>query len=188
MVRFIINKRNIQGNQTGQFTFQYGQIYYLLQFFKSRLLVVYLHSNMVRFIILKPKSPVRLRHTFTFQYGQIYYLYFSLLSISLIAIYIPIWLDLLSTMNMGDLVPISIYIPIWLDLLQKVKKQIKLCILNLHSNMVRFIIKSQMIVQKDVNLIYIPIWLDLLLMNLTTKKTKKKEFTFQYGQIYYDYA
>ena len=80
--------------------------------------------------------------TFTFQYGQIYYSIF-LLSVSASKL---------------------IYIPIWLDLLYQQEQQAQQQVLHLHSNMVRFIIKSK------------------------SQQTKvKRGFTFQYGQIYYFY-
>ena len=55
-----------------------------------------------------------------------------------------------------------IYIPIWLDLLSLSKQQKKYKNINLHSNMVRFIIPSD-----------------------ETLGRPKYLFTFQYGQIYY---
>ena len=60
------------------------------------------------------------------------------------------------------LIILVIYIPIWLDLLLQSKNQYLLKVLNLHSNMVRFII--------DVNKYSVDY---------------KLKFTFQYGQIYY---
>ena len=74
-----------------------------------------------------------------------------------------------------------IYIPIWLDLLykkldyQNIKKK------DLHSNMVRFIMKKTCLKYQKRLKIYIPIWLDLLfgLRNLWTAMLIR--FTFQYG-------
>ena len=57
----------------------------------------------------------------------------------------------------------AIYIPIWLDLLYTNQKTLTELENNLHSNMVRFIIKME-----DMNTIITAI------------------FTFQYGQIYYE--
>ena len=54
-------------------------------------------------------------------------------------------------------------------------------LLNLHSNMVRFIIFSE---NKGVSLfsiIYIPIWLDLLFGNVNSGIGNTYIFTFQYG-------
>ena len=144
-----------------------------------------LHSNMVRFIIgIRFRRPNE-EYKFTFQYGQIYYrLLKSLLKMK-----------------------IKIYIPIWLDLLLETKQNKQVYQLNLHSNMVRFIIsilvKGQpgswkftfqygQIYYEQVNgswrrsrSIYIPIWLDLLSYCLPIPLLTKRKFTFQYGQIYY---
>ena len=57
----------------------------------------------------------------------------------------------------------KIYIPIWLDLLLKEFLMASARTPNLHSNMVRFIIGMAII-----------------------KNTNAAEFTFQYGQIYYN--
>ena len=57
----------------------------------------------------------------------------------------------------------TIYIPIWLDLLSVSQKKDQKAKINLHSNMVRFIMKSKREKEFIMNLIYIPIWLDLLL-------------------------
>ena len=55
-----------------------------------------------------------------------------------------------------------IYIPIWLDLLcsQKLKKDYSK--IDLHSNMVRFIMRIKRLYRAIISNIYIPIWLDLL--------------------------
>ena len=95
---------------------------------------------MVRFIIHNVPGLVLLMSVFTFQYGQIYYVY----SQQLFAL------------------PASIYIPIWLDLLCRNTKNVRWGILNLHSNMVRFIICLKQSICKYLS-----------------------SFTFQYGQIYY---
>ena len=95
-----------------------------------------LHSNMVRFIINTIHSRI---------YKQK-------------VIYIPIWLDLLCIPD-ADSLPMSfIYIPIWLDLLFSSISSLLLYVLNLHSNMVRFIIPRDF---KELN--------------------ENNKFTFQYG-------
>ena len=77
-------------------------------------------------------------------------------------IYIPIWLDLLLSFGILSQQLEIIYIPIWLDLLclfiqeQYYEKD------NLHSNMVRFIMRLSSLLFYNRNI-----------------------FTFQYGQIYY---
>ena len=95
MVRFIILATSKKLTTLSAFTFQYGQIYYILVYFiKSRqnniyipiwldlllcldkylyCLHKYLHSNMVRFIIVKFGRVNASYPKFTFQYGQIYY-------------------------------------------------------------------------------------------------------------------
>ena len=125
---------------------------------------------------------------FTFQYGQIYYTTFGGNAGGEAPIYIPIWLDLLLsdealvnklriafTFQYGQIyyptlhyrIPNrpSIYIPIWLDLLSKKRKARRRNGNYLHSNMVRFIMALPEI--------RIPTW---------------HLFTFQYGQIYYQYS
>ena len=77
---------------------------------------------------------------FTFQYGQIYYL----------------------SRNFNKQTISDIYIPIWLDLLFLFPCHALPYYLNLHSNMVRFIIHSR-----------------------AKKSSRLTRFTFQYGQIYY---
>ena len=56
----------------------------------------------------------------------------------------------------------EIYIPIWLDLLSRFWREERTKNCNLHSNMVRFIIVISAFTENGI-----------------------KEFTFQYGQIYY---
>ena len=102
--------------------------------------VKYLHSNMVRFIIKYLQVAKRRSQRFTFQYGQIYY----------------------ARSNNNDYIYNSIYIPIWLDLLYKQRMPTMLGVTDLHSNMVRFIIRRK-----------------------RNKKSALSLFTFQYGQIYY---
>ena len=55
-----------------------------------------------------------------------------------------------------------IYIPIWLDLLSTKRMEQTTTREYLHSNMVRFIIPSDISKTMPGTLIYIPIWLDLL--------------------------
>ena len=74
MVRFIIGKIFKYRAIKQKFTFQYGQIYYIIIQIEKHILSSYLHSNMVRFIIAF-FVPTRLLWK---------------------DIYIPIWLDLLS--------------------------------------------------------------------------------------------
>ena len=52
---------------------------------------------------------------------------------------------------------------------------------DLHSNMVRFIIKQFFFYIISLKIIYIPIWLDLLLVVKNPKLKKFLKFTFQYG-------
>ena len=53
--------------------------------------------------------------------------------------------------------------------------------LDLHSNMVRFIIYEVQVLNMLIAMIYIPIWLDLLLKNNNLKYHTSFKFTFQYG-------
>ena len=144
-----------------------------------------LHSNMVRFIITTLPSSFSVHTGFTFQYGQIYYANDSYRAGLERIIYIPIWLDLL-----------CIYL-VYIYILKK----------NLHSNMVRFIIKQHRLCITFLYFIYIPIWLDLLSSIKITQAIQIHylhsnmvrfiilfsrsmtatilSFTFQYGQIYY---
>ena len=117
MVRFIIKASSPLSSSMTRFTFQYGQIYYLL-------------GTSIFFLF----------RAFTFQYGQIYYFYFINIFPNRQVIYIPIWLDLLLRRNAiamrwqdkftfqygqiyykegkyGNSRISRIYIPIWLDLL-----------------------------------------------------------------------
>ena len=80
--------------------------------------VCYLHSNMVRFIIDYFTTSLPKQVLFTFQYGQIYYI----------------------NQNAYDANVWKIYIPIWLDLLCMLIDIALILLINLHSNMVRFII------------------------------------------------
>ena len=90
-------------------------------------------------------------------------IFFNYMYQSKIAIYIPIWLDLLLIKNRlskfkkrylhSNMVRFIILIyPVYSTIL-----------MHLHSNMVRFIIISPSFSRFKVRFIYIPIWLDLLL-------------------------
>ena len=148
--------------KTDLFTFQYGQIYYagirddeflsahiyipiwldLLcrQYSRKSTIFSDLHSNMVRFIMRLFHNFIAKTDLFTFQYGQIYY----------------------AGIRDDEFLSAHIYIPIWLDLLCVVYKILESIWINLHSNMVRFIIVCSFFSQSSLFL-----------------------FTFQYGQIYY---
>ena len=140
MVRFIIGRNNITSGTSREFTFQYGQIYYVDYILYVGMSVYHLHSNMVRFIILLLSRTRTYLYRFTFQYGQIYYLGQNSFQVQLYRIYIPIWLDLLFAFPLVLSLALSlftfqygqiyykrgfsskgfvsfIYIPIWLDLL-----------------------------------------------------------------------
>ena len=117
MVRFIMQFIASSGATITNFTFQYGQIYYLLQTINFEINEDSLHSNMVRFIIEYPYLDKQLLIDFTFQYGQIYYYHITNAKIFIVNLYIPIWLDLLS----------------------EIKELKKIINDTLHSNMVRFI-------------------------------------------------
>ena len=125
------------------FTFQYGQIYYDYTDLLNQNVVSNLHSNMVRFIISIRRNTRTTKILFTFQYGQIYYIIKNRKKQENKIIYIPIWLDLLC-------------LPLFVN---------RLAYRDLHSNMVRFIIKT-----------------------VCNSLLKKSIFTFQYGQIYYGEA
>ena len=101
--------------------------------------------------------------TFTFQYGQIYYASMEFYLKEQSKIYIPIWLDLLSFGSSMDFMS------------QR----------NLHSNMVRFIMRIRSRNGIKHTDIYIPIWLDLLFVIPLSFDVGFLLFTFQYGQIYY---
>ena len=140
MVRFIIIIHSFDTLITSPFTFQYGQIYYVDYILYVGMSVYHLHSNMVRFIILLLSRTRTYLYRFRFQYGQIYYRRTTSIRSHNNRIYIPIWLDLLLE---GITSP--------QELLE-----------NLHSNMVRFIIRLKFRLILKPNSIYIPIWLDLL--------------------------
>ena len=142
MVRFIILIFHNSACVKRKFTFHYGQIYYEL-----------LNGN-----------AEALLKAFTFHYGQIYYTLEKYRTFGEGRIYIPLWLDLLFVSGIAPIPSLFaftfhygqiyyercqdskfqrkvIYIPLWLDLLQL--KQFKKIIrfLDLHSTMVRFIIR-----------------------------------------------
>ena len=142
MVRFIIRLIDEQKFKDITFTFHYGQIYYddvsfvnnifcgiyiplwldLLSIALLEAIEKYedLHSTMVRFIIQKFNFNFKLVKRFTFHYGQIYYFFIG-----------------------GEVErDASIYIPLWLDLLCDLVRAILLQNRNLHSTMVRFIIRE----------------------------------------------
>ena len=75
MVRFIIIINKLSFLLSSIFTFQYGQIYYLVRKQVLIMTKLYLHSNMVRFIIKHFPQFTHIFFLFTFQYGQIYYDY-----------------------------------------------------------------------------------------------------------------
>ena len=119
---------------------------------------------MVRFIILIHIGNYPQDTEFTFQYGQIYYQgangdkkYYIVFTFQYGQIYY------MHVFNVNRYI-FCIYIPIWLDLLLSEDDDNVVSIANLHSNMVRFIIDLR-------------------------KKLKDAggEFTFQYGQIYYEH-
>ena len=117
---------------------------------------------MVRFIIMAVGGPIKYVNLFTFHYGQIYY-----------------------QDNIAKIFYIlNIYIPLWLDLLYSINRCVLFQTKNLHSTMVRFIISfrhySDIIIARFTfhygqiyyikkastkilhEKIYIPLWLDLL--------------------------
>ena len=140
---------------------------------------------MVRFIMEHRKLTKGEIMKFTFQYGQIYY----------------------KIQKKLDCLKIQIYIPIWLDLLLNTCALESMAQNNLHSNMVRFIIRHGRRRRNIRIRIYIPIWLDLLYIHAFFVPTRLLiyipiwldllyllealilkffiRFTFQYGQIYY---
>ena len=184
MVRFIIKKCGIWGNILHRFTFHYGQIYYLsfclyfglkhciyiplwldlLFFFRfcNNGIRIYLHSTMVRFIIFYNNLVILMLLLFTFHYGQIYYRCCSIYACIWIAIYIPLWLDLLFvtplSLEVGFLLFTFHYGQIYYDYV------------------VRYIIINFFI--------YIPLWLDLLFADIHVTTREVQIFTFHYGQIY----
>ena len=117
---------------------------------------------MVRFIMRVQKSYARLTFRFTFQYGQIYYRRISKKSFS----------------------RCIIYIPIWLDLLQLTKFLSSLMTTDLHSNMVRFIIKLSLYLLSLLRDLHSNMVRFIILQD-ERKTMKVPRFTFQYGQIYY---
>ena len=140
MVRFIIDYLILFDIEIDSFTFQYGQIYYVYRVFqKVPQAAIYIPIWLDLLSNISP-TPSVLFVLFTFQYGQIYYMVIYLFLMKIVLIYIPIWLDLLF----------------------QIKILTRITLGNLHSNMVRFIIDDNSIIQ-----------------------IAKSQFTFQYGQIYY---
>ena len=144
MVRFIMLLLQTIRTYTNEFTFQYGQIYYCQLCTLPLLFSFHLHSNMVRFIIYRTLLSISIASAFTFQYGQIYYFPTANSLLNPAAIYIPIWLDLLSSSAPVIGCMPKIYIPIWLDLLYINNRKDMRWRQNLHSNMVRFIIQNKL--------------------------------------------
>ena len=163
MVRFIINIFFIESKYNEEFTFQYGQIYYyrdeLYNKYKDKIYIpiwldllslneilflyrlIYLHSNMVRFIISLLAHNNSLHSTFTFQYGQIYYRPSAYCCEIFIAIYIPIWLDLLWLLSVFYFVHYCHLHSNMVRFIIKKRLPTMLGVTDLHSNMVRFIIR-----------------------------------------------
>ena len=187
MVRFIMIELIAYANNIFQFTFQYGQIYYLSNCQLFLVVYLYLHSNMVRFIIFFILYITNQKIKFTFQYGQIYYKSIHNLIFLEYRIYIPIWLDLLFEKNIANdkhfreftfqygqiyyfickytskTKPIFTFQYGQIYYMPLINPQ-RLKLQNLHSNMVRFIIQIFIAGIQQWNIIYIPIWLDLLLI------------------------
>ena len=163
MVRFIIILGDMGGTGIGVFTFQYGQIYYIVIYFAKMnyydiyipiwldllskscffilFLILHLHSNMVRFIIRRTskKSKRGIRH-----------LHSNMVRFIIKSQNFTLQFEKLFTFQYGQ-----IY---YLCLLMFFR-----CLpIYLHSNMVRFIITS-----------------------LYSYIIPTSVFTFQYGQIYY---
>ena len=163
MVRFIIYGRERKANKRTKFTFQYGQIYYLRELTIYTETVKNLHSNMVRFIIAYGVRGLSQLSAFTFQYGQIYYAKIYKSKELGYRIYIPIWLDLLSSKLINIKYIQEIFTFQYGQIYYLQQQQIyKLHKFHLHSNMVRFIIRQK-----------------------GTSPSVPLTFTFQYGQIYY---
>ena len=163
MVRFIINNLILGYNPVYEIYIPIWLDLLLQTKVLYRPEILNLHSNMVRFIIYDELREELSYISFTFQYGQIYYFCILELFIPVFLIYIPIWLDLLLDKLLLDLV----------------------CLFDLHSNMVRFIINNNKNRLKIFQSIYIPIWLDLLWYFDKKNGQWYRLFTFQYGQIYY---
>ena len=117
---------------------------------------------MVRFIITTEAVKYNSLILFTFQYGQIYYKQLTIQSRDLNSIYIPIWLDLLYAQAVN------------IQTLQT----------NLHSNMVRFIIRQKG-TSPSVPLSFTFQYGQIYYECLSISSISSHAFTFQYGQIYY---
>ena len=120
MVRFIIINYNIETKRLYKFTFQYGQIYYYVELTGKPIMDIIYIPIWLDLLFANNYKVIQTWHQFTFQYGQIYYHSAYVNEKDGVIIYIPIWLDLLSTV-------LCVAITFLLDL---------------HSNMVRFIIWS----------------------------------------------
>ena len=143
-----------------------------------------LHSNMVRFIISYHFSIFLNFSSFTFQYGQIYYLKAIHKDFEYLCIYIPIWLDLLLFLSFIFYSFVHIYIPIWLDLLSIMFQVLFSLYYYLHSNMVRFIIFILSISFQIAKHLHSNMVRFIIIVE-KGKAISTREFTFQYGQIYY---
>ena len=162
MVRFIILISNTLLWACCLFTFHYGQIYYFRAFNTSKVSVNNLHSTMVRFIMEKYNFNLHWLITFTFHYGQIYYSriqYLQSLRQQFTFHYGQIYYR--ACLQQRGAASI-IYIPLWLDLLLALITTKERYIEDLHSTMVRFIIR---LIHRSANI--------------------QRLFTFHYGQIYY---
>ena len=118
---------------------------------------------MVRFIIMKNYEKSVFLNKFTFQYGQIYY-YTHKQAIEYVK---------------------EIYIPIWLDLLQVFVRLLFRQILDLHSNMVRFIIFTLKLLKLGFIVFTFQYGQIYYTKHCVFEYDDLSEFTFQYGQIYY---
>ena len=117
MVRFIIFLSACFVDRILNFTFQYGQIYYITKHrddtgYGLFYIPIWLDLLLINQILsletkkdftfqygqiyyLRRRSSTKSNRDFTFQYGQIYYRLLQNRSITLSKFYIPIWLDLL---------------------------------------------------------------------------------------------
>ena len=100
---------------------------------------------MVRFIINGTEGIAEAFTTFTFQYGQIYYLYCKNMRHVNGQFTFQYGQIYYAGIRDDEFLSAHIYIPIWLDLLYIDIINFKRLEDNLHSNMVRFIIKFQQI-------------------------------------------
>ena len=165
MVRFIIDRYILGLWVNAEFTFQYGQIYYVGNFcMYSEKIQIYIPIWLDLLFITSPGIN-SIEYIFTFQYGQIYYLCCQFSSFYDFPIYIPIWLDLL-------------YFLLLLSFLMLV---------HLHSNMVRFIIRIEAEIKYWHKYLHSNM-VRFIMFNISSLSRASNSFTFQYGQIYYDRA